>query len=398
MPEPVFVRSQLPLLRQRLSEPRRFLQVLVGPRQVGKTTLLRQLLASAGVPHRYISADNAGEDGQAWLAQQWQVARLELRRSEAAEYWLIVDEVQKISDWSTVVKAAWDADSAEQRPLKVVLSGSAQLLIQKGLSESLAGRFELIYMPHWSLTEMRTAFDFTSEQFVWFGGYPGAASLIADETRWTDYIRNAFIETTIAKDILMMNEVRKPALLRQLFELACVYSGQVLSYNKMLGQLLDAGNTTTLAHYLKLLEGAGLVTGMDRYSGNVTKRKASSPRLNVLNTAFLPVYSSLTFETVLRQPDTWGRHVESAVGAHLLNSTRFTDLRVFYWRDGNLEVDFILENRGRLIALEVKSGRTQRNKGLGAFQKRFAPEQVLLVGGDGLPWETFLTIDPAELF
>ena len=393
-----FVRSQLATLSQRLAESRRFLQVLVGPRQVGKTTLLRQLLATTDVPHRYVSADNAGESGQTWLAQQWQIARLELRRSAAAEYWLIVDEVQKIPDWSTVVKAAWDADSAADRDLKVVLSGSAQLLMQKGLSESLAGRFELIYMPHWSLAEMQTAFDFTPEQFVWFGGYPGAAALISDETRWTDYIRNAFIETTIAKDILMMNEVRKPALLRQLFELACVYSGQVLSYNKMLGQLLDAGNTTTLAHYLKLLASAGLVTGMERYSGNATKQKASSPRLNVLNTAFLPIYSNYTFQTVLDQPDVWGRHVESAVGAHLLNRTRFTDLRVYYWRDGNLEVDFVIEKRGRLIAVEVKSGRTRRNKGLAAFQQRFAPEQSLLVGGDGLAWETFLTIDPAELF
>lgn len=383
-----FQRPQAGELARRLAEPRRFIQMVTGARQVGKTTLVQQVLERAGVPVRYASADEPTLRGPDWVATQWEAARREVRESGAI---LALDEVQKALGWAESVKRLWDEDTRARRDLKVVLLGSAPLLVQQGLTESLAGRFEVVHLPHWSFSEMRTAFGFSLEQYVVFGGYPGAAPLAGEPGRWRRYILDALVETTIARDVLLLTRVDKPALLRRLFELSCRYSGQVLSYNKMLGQLQDAGNTTTLAHYLDLLAAAGLVTGLPKYSGSAVRLRASSPKLQVLNTALTSAQSEVRPEAVTADRHAWARLVESAVGAHLANAAAAGACEVFYWRQGNREVDFVVRAGRAVTAIEVKSGRSRDGlPGLAAFAEAFQPARRLLVGGDGIPVEEFL--------
>jgi hypothetical protein len=371
-----------------LREPRRFIQVIAGPRQVGKTTLVQDVTTASGLPLRYASADEPTLQGREWIGQQWDAARIAAVEGPAI---LVLDEVQKVSAWSDAVKARWDEDTGRGLPLHVVLLGSAPLLFQRGLADSLAGRFELIRLPHWSTAEMGEAFGWSIEQSIYFGGYPGSAPLIGDEDRWARYIRDALIEPTIARDVLLLTRVDKPALLRRLFELACRYSGQVLSYTKILGQLQDAGNTTTLSHYLELLAAAGMVTGLPKYAGQVVRQRGSSPKLMVLNTALLTAQSGTTFAAARADGELWGRIVESAVGAHLVNAAALAAFEVFYWRDRNREVDFVVRSRDRLTAIEVKSGRSRDTlAGMKAFSAAFHPDRTLLVGGGGIPVEEFL--------
>ncbi len=380
-------------LLKRLSEKRRFIQVLAGPRQVGKTTLIRQVMASARVPAHYASADEpSGPGDRVWLQQQWERARIQAQESPAGSL-LILDEIQKITDWSNLVKFLWDADTHAGLPLKVVLLGSAPLLLQRGLTESLAGRFEVIAAAHWSFPEMQAAFGWSLETFIFHGAYPGAAELVTEPERWRRYLQDALIETTLSRDILTLNRVDKPALLRRLFTLGCAYSGQILAYTKMLGQLTDAGNTTTLAHYLELLEGAGMLAGLGKFSPQAIRRRASSPKLQVLNTGLMTALDQHSLPAARADGDYWGRLVESAVGAHLLNSTLGTNLAVHYWREGNLEVDFVLSHGTQVAAIEVKSGaRRATLSGMAAFATRFRPQRQLLVGGaGGIPLEEFLS-------
>ena len=388
---PSFRRDGAAVLAARLAEPRRFLQVVAGPRQVGKTTLVHQVLAGSDRPHVFVSADEPALRDASWLAAQWERARLLARNEGKGGAVLALDEVQKIPGWSEAVKRLWDEDTRHRLPLRVVLLGSAPLLVQHGLSESLAGRFEIVYLPHWSFTEMHTVFGFTLDQYLYFGGYPGAAPLANDAQRWRRYLLDSLIETTIARDVLLLTRVDKPALLRRLFELGCRYSGQVLSYTKMLGQLHDAGNTTTLAHYLELLAGAGMLTGLSKYSGKVVRVRASSPKLQVFNTALLTAQSGLTRAEVRADREFWGRLTESAIGAHLANAAASGLCELFYWREGNREVDFVLRHGRTVVALEVKSGRAPDSlPGLAAFSAAFRPKRTLLVGGDGIPVEEFL--------
>ena len=276
-PTPNFQRQGTTVLAGRLEEPRRFLQVLAGPRQVGKTTLVHQVLENLDLPSVFASADEPTLRDTTWLVAQWEQARLAARDAGRRGAVLALDEAQKIPAWSETVKRLWDEDSRHRLPLRVVLLGSSPLLVERGLTESLAGRFEILHLPHWSFDEMRAAFGFTLEQYLYFGGYPGAAPLADDPTRWRRYVLDALVEATLSLDVLLMTRVDKPALLRQLFELGCRFSGQVLSYTKMLGQLQDAGNTTTLAHYLELLAGAGMLTGLSKHSGRELRRRDSSP-------------------------------------------------------------------------------------------------------------------------
>lgn len=394
----MFQRNELAVLQSRLDEPRRFMQVLTGPRQVGKTTLVRQLIPQLAFPAQYITADAVGAANAAWIAQQWEAARFQLRTSGAAQGLLIIDEIQKIDNWAEQVKAQWDRDTFEQTPLKVILLGSARLLIQRGLSESLAGRFELLPLTHWSLSEMESAFGLTTDEFVWFGGYPGAAPLIHEPDRWRDYILNSLVETTVSKDILMMTRVDKPALLRQLFELGCSYSGQILSYTKLLGQLQDAGNTTTLAHYTQLLDSAGLLSSLEKYAVDKARQRGSIPKWQVQNSALFSIFSPYSFEQVRANPVEWGRWVETAVGVHLSRAAQTSKLKLFYWREGNDEVDFVLQRNHQVIGLEVKSGRRQRAAGMATFQYKMRPDKVVLVGQSGIPWADFLRADPLSLF
>ena len=308
---------------------------------------------------------------------------------------LVLDEIQKIPRWSDSVKGLWDADRAEGLKLHVVLLGSSPLLMQHGMSESLTGRFEAIRLTHWSLREMADAFDFDLEDYLYFGGYPGGAPLIRDEARWRNYVNNGLIEPSIEKDILMMTRVDKPALLRQLFHLGCRYSGKELSYTKMMGQLQDAGNTVTLAHYLDLLGNAGLIRGLPKYAGQHHRRRASSPKLNVLNMALMSAGSGYSKAQAQADRSYRGRMVESLVGAHLHN-TAPPDCHTHYWRNGTDEVDFVLERGERLVAIEVKSGTAPGiARGIDAFQNEFGNCRQLLIGDRGIPLAEFLSY-PAE--
>lgn len=388
--------SNLPPLRRaifstlvdRLSEPPRRLQIVSGPRQVGKTTVVRQALDACDLPNQYASADDPTLRDHAWLEEQWQEGRRLADEHGGAV--LAIDEVQKVDNWSEAVKRLWDADRAAARPLRVVLLGSAALLIQHGLSESLTGRFELIRAPHWSFGEMRDTFGFSLEQFVYFGGYPGAAELVGDEERWASYVLDSIVETTISRDLLLLTRVDKPALLRGLFRLVCDYSSQIVSYQKLTGQLQDAGNTTTLAHYLDLLAGAGLAVGLEKYASGKVRQRRSTPKLLALNTALVSATSGRTFAESRANPEHWGRLVETAIGAHLW-AARDARTELLYWRNRSREVDFVLSRGDTLTAIEVKSGRRRDGlPGMSAFESAHGPTTKLLVGGDGTPIDSFL--------
>ena len=394
----MFERSYLKSVKTRIEEPRKFIQVILGPRQVGKTTMVIQLLSQLSIPNLHESADAISATNSAWLVQVWESVRLRLKASGATEFLLVIDEIQKIDNWSEIVKQQWDKDTRESINIKVILLGSSRLLIQKGLTESLAGRFETLYLGHWSYSEMQEAFGWNIEQYVYFGGYPGSATLINDEERWKNYIKDSLIETSISKDILMLTRVDKPALLKRLFELGCLYSGQILSYTKILGQLQDAGNTTTLANYLKLLSDCGLLGGLDKYAGDVIRKRGSSPKFQVYNNALITAQSDNRYEEAIVDPELWGRLVESSIGTHLLNHSISERYNLYYWREGNYEVDFVLEKGDKIIGLEVKSGKRGENEGMGMFAERFHPEKVLLVGTGGIPYAEFLKINPKELF
>ena len=391
-----YIRPQGNELQARLMEPRRFLQVVSGARQVGKTTLVAQVADNSGLPTRFATADEPTLRGTTWIEQQWEAARLAADESGKQGSLLVLDEVQKVPGWSETVKRLWDQDTRAHRHLKVVVLGSAPLLVQRGLTESLAGRFELLHLPHWSFAEMRDAFGLTVDDYIFHGGYPGAAPLRKDVDRWSRYIRDSLIETTISRDVLLLARVHRPALLRRLFELGCSYSGQILSYTKMLGQLQDSGNTITLAHYLDLLAGAGMVVGLQKYTGAAARRRASSPKLQVLNTALTTAQSGLTPADARADRTYWGRLTESAIGAHLANVAAADVCDLFYWRHRNREVDFVVRVGSKLTAIEVKSGRSPSAlPGIAAFKSVYPEARALLVGGDGIAIEEFLS-SPVE--
>ncbi len=391
-------RSQLQDITNRILEPRRFIQVLMGPRQVGKTTMAVQMLKKVSIPYLFESADAVNAVNAGWIEQLWEAARLKMKAQSAREFIIVIDEIQKIPNWSETVKRLWDRDTIDDTDIKLILLGSSRLLLHKGLTESLAGRFETTYLGHWSFREMEEAFGWDADQYAWFGGYPGGAELTGNEERWKNYISNSLIETSVSKDILMLTRVDKPALLKRLFELGCHYSGQILSFTKIQGQLQDAGNTTTLSHYLDLLDTAGLLAGIEKYSADLIRKRSSSPRFQVHNNALLSVQKHEYFSEIVNKPAEWGHIVESSVGAHLINHSVSQNFSVFYWRERNSEVDFILERRGTIIAIEVKSNDSENKKGLELFRKKYNPSKVYLISKRSLPWQEFLRINPLELF
>ena len=368
-------RVQLQQVKSRINEERKFIQVIMGPRQVGKTTLINQLLQQIDMEYHFVSADAIIDSNFVWIEQVWETARIKLRQSKAQELLLVIDEVQKIQNWSEFIKLQWDKDTYEKKNIKVILLGSSRLLIQKGLTESLAGRFETIYLGHWSYAEMSTAFGWDVEQYIYFGAYPGTASLINDEERWKNYVKDALIETSISKDILMLTRVDKPALLKRLFELGSLYSGQILSYTKILGQLQDSGNTTTLSHYLQLLSDSGLLGGIEKFAGDVVRIRSSSPKFQVFNNALFTAQDIYSFQSAKMKPEYWGRLVESAIGSHLINNSYSERFNLNYWREKNNEVDFVLEKDRKLISIEVKSGNRSANKGMSQFSQKFSPKR-----------------------
>jgi predicted AAA+ superfamily ATPase len=391
-PLPPYGRAAVGILRARLLEPRHFIQVVSGPRQVGKTTLVRQAVTGLG-PLHFISADDPGLRAATWLAAQWEVARRLPREEQPAI--LVVDEIQKIPGWSETVKRLWDEDSATDTGLRVVLLGSAPLPIQAGLSESLAGRFELIRVAQWSFAEMRAAFGWDLPTYLRYGGYPGAVPLVGDLERWRAYVLDSLIETTLSRDLLLLTRIDKPALLRQLFRLGCDYSAQVLSYQKLSGQLQDAGNTVTLAHYLRLLGGIGLLAGLEKHAGSRVRQRGSSPKLLALDPGLVTAMAGYGIDP-LANDDARGRAVETAVGAHLVN-TAHAGIAVGWWRERNQEVDFVLSDGRQVLAIEVASGRRKPAlPGLAAFVREFPGARPLLVGGQGLGLEDALSMPAAD--
>ena len=386
------------LIRSRLKERRRFIEVLAGPRQVGKSTIIADVIPSLESPYISESADDVSLSGETWIASIWDRARLlEKKHGEAI---VIIDEIQKVSNWSEIIKRLWDEDKRMQRNIKVLLSGSSRLLLMKGLSESLEGRFELIPVPHWSYAEMHEVFGTSLDEFIFFGSYPGPADLIGDERRWKAYIRDSIVEPSLTRDIIMLTPIQKPALLRQLMELGSCYSGQILPFDHMLGQLSDAGNTTTLASYLGLLGQCGLLTGLQKYSGSEVRKRASSPKLQVCNNALMSSRYAKSFKEAKEDPAIWGRLVESAVGTHLVNSIIGEDASLGYWREGPDEVDFVLYDNTRIAAFEVKSGSRTYGRGTSLFRKRYPSSHVYTVsyhGSDGsspIPLAEFLEGNP----
>ena len=395
-----YIRKQFDILKERISEPRKFMQVLAGPRQVGKSTLVGQVLERINIAHAMEVADGVEPKDNDWIHRVWEAARTTMMLRGLTEYLLVIDEVQKIDNWSEAVKREWDADTRNRVNLKVVLLGSSRLLLKKGLTESLAGRYELIRMPHWSLTEMRDAFGVTLDQYIYFGGYPGPAHLIGDERRWRKYVRDSLVAPAIEKDVIMTSNIYKPALMKQLFEVGCGYSAEILSLTKVMGQLQDAGNVTTLAGYLEILDECALLTALQKYANDDARKRGSVPKYQVYNNALLTAYRGRNFVTDRTDTRAWGRWVESAVGTHLLSMADELDYKVYYWREParnkdekDKEVDFVIVRDGEMTAIEVKSGRRGMNSGLPAFVEAFHPKRSFVVGTGGVSLEDFLSCE-----
>jgi predicted AAA+ superfamily ATPase len=398
-----FSREIVKVLEKRILEKRKFIQVVAGPRQVGKTTAIKQLLAKNLIFAKRYSVDTLNAAGGNWIDTIWEEMRAEMTERGETEGLLVIDEIQKIQNWSEYVKKNWDEDSWNDLGLKVIILGSSRLLLQRGLSESLMGRFELNYVGHWSYQEMRAAFGVTPEQYAWFGGYPGAAEYITqgDEQRFKDYVSNAIVEASLNNDVMSLTDIRKPVLLKRLFEFATSYSSQILSYNKILGQLNEPGNTSTLSHYLRLLDQAGLVVGLDTYSKKLVKTRAASPKFQAHNTALISSgQQTQTFQDAVTDPVYWGRVVESVVGAHLLAEVnRQHNIKLFYWRDGSDEMDFVLQSGDEIVGIEVKSKVSERvPRNIAIFQERFPEAKTMLVGSDGMDWKKFITMSGEDIF
>lgn len=387
----MYKRPQFQELKSRIPESRSKIQVISGPRQVGKSTMVKQVLQEIDIPYMLVSADNIDHTNTAWIGEMWATARARMKVAQAKEYLLVIDEVHKIDNWSEAVKKEWDEDTFKDLNIKVVILGSSRLLLKDGLTESLAGRYELIRMPHWSYAEMNEAFNMDIDQYIYYGGYPGGAMYIKDERRWLRYIKDSIVAPAIEKDVLRTKVIYKPALMKQLFELGCAYSSKELSLNKMLGQLQDAGNVTTLANYLAILDESRLLCGLQKYASDNARKYNSVPKLMVYNTALFSVQSGMTFKKAFTTPKLWGHWVESAVGTHLLNQADEYDYKLFFWRQKDDEVDFVIEFDKQLIAIEVKSGHRTTNNGLLVFGEQFHPVQSFVVGSGGIPIEDFLT-------
>lgn len=394
----MYKRAEYQIIKKRLEEPRKFIQVVMGARQIGKSTVVKQVLRDLDLPYQFYSADNVPASNTAWISDCWETVRSLKRNNGWESAILVIDEIQKIPDWSEAVKKEWDDDSFNDKNIKVLLLGSSRVLLEKGLSESLAGRFEEIRMSHWSYAEMRDCFGWSLDRYIFYGGYPGAASLADDEDRFRQYIQSSIIDATINKDILMDTPIGKPALLRQTFELGAAYSGELLSLNKMLGSLQDAGNTSTLSGYLNLLAESGLLCGLQKYSIDLARRRASIPKLQVYNNALKMVYSPMTFDQAILDRRSWGRTLESGIGACLVSQAFVHRFDIFYWRERNDEVDFILRKKNSSVAIEVKGNAEKRTAGLEKFRELFKPTSSFIVGDGGIKAEEFLSMDLLKLF
>ena len=394
----MYKREQYHTLAERIAEPRRFIQVVAGPRQVGKSTLVKQVLQDCNVPYTLETADAIAPENGEWIGEVWAAVRQQMVFRQQAEHLLVIDEIHKIQNWSEQVKREWDSDTFADRNIKVILLGSSRLLLKKGLTESLMGRFELIRMPHWSFNEMHEAFGWDINQYIYFGGYPGGATLVKNEKRWRQYVQDAIVAPSIEKDVILTSTIYKPTLMRNLFELGCSYSGEELSLNKVLGQLQDAGNVTTLSNYLEILNESHLLAGLQKYAADKARKYNSIPKFQVYNSALLSALNGKNYEQAFTDSKLWGRWVETAVGTHLINHADAVGYRLYYWREANNEVDYVLERQGQCMAIEVKSGRRTTNTGITLFRERFQPRHTIIVGSGGFPVDEFLQMDLERLW
>lgn len=347
--------SYINTLEGRLREGSSLIQVLLGPRQVGKTTSILNMIKSDFPDEaHYVSADQVFNASPSWLVEQWIKARSEKKI-------LIVDEIQKCENWAEVVKKIFDDNKKSGISFQCVLLGSSSLAIHKGLTESLTGRFQLIQAYHWNYAESLEGYGLDFEDYLRRGGYPGSYNL-GDDKEWSDYVRNSIVSTVIEKDILQYHTVKSPALFRQAFEILMSYPAQEISYTKLLGQLQDRGNVELVKYYISLYEGAYLVKALEKFSPKKIITKASSPKI-------LPLAPCFYFLSILDtyRSDERGRAFELLVGAQLVR----TGEDLCYWREGKDEVDFVLKRGRRIWAIEVKTGDSRSQKGLIAFKKKY---------------------------
>ena len=376
------------------------MQIVMGPRQVGKSTLVGQFTEGISVPFDFFAADSVNRFDTSWIPNKWQQARMRMDIHSEQEHILVIDEVQKIKGWSEQVKKEWDEDSRSHRNLKVILLGSSRLLLQKGLEESLEGRFETIKMGYWDWQEMHEAFGFSIDEYVYFGGFPGLAPDIQDEDRWRNLMEDSIISPILTRDILEIEEIRNPALLRQVFELACIESAKELSLTKMQGTM-NSGTVPTIKNYLDILNKSMTVQPLQNYSPSRIKEKQSVPKMQVFNNAFRNRFGSFSFDEARVDPAEWGRQIESAVGAHLANRSMVDDYELFYWRnERRQECDYVLRKGQALVAIEVKSGSVDKTVGFEKFKEQFADKvtAAFIVGPQALPLEDFFIMDLKSLF
>lgn len=376
------------------------MQIVMGPGQVGKSTLVGQFTEGISVPFDFFAADGVNRFDSSWIPNKWQQVRMRMDIHSEQEHILIIDEVQKIRGWSEQVKKEWDEDSRSHRNLKVILLGSSRLLSQKGLEESLEGRFETIKMGYWDWQEMHEAFGFSMDEYVYFGGFPGLAPDIQDEDRWRNLMEDSIISPILTRDILEIEEIRNPALLRQVFELACIESAKELSLTKMQGTM-NSGTVPTIKNYLDILNKSMIVQPLQNYSPSRVKEKQSVPKMQVFNNAFRNRFGTFSFDEARVDPAEWGRLVESAVGAHLANRAMTDDYELFYWRnERRQECDYVLRKGQALVAIEVKSGSVDKTVGFEKFKERFADKvtAAFIVGPHALPLDDFFIMDLKSLF
>lgn len=378
-----------------INNRRSLINIIVGPRQIGKTTAAKDILQKWKGPNHYATADLSLQGGTEWIIFHWNQIRQKITKRKLKKI-LIFDEIQKIKGWSDIIKGLWDEDRLQNNPINILLLGSSSLLLAKGLTESLAGRFFIHRFTHWTYSECKKAFDFDLEKWIYFGGYPAAAKFSNNINTWKQYITDSLIETVITKDVLSLQTVAKPALLRNLFTFSAHFPAQIFSYNKMLGQMIDAGNTTTLSHYLKLLESAFLISGLENYSGNIIRIKSSSPKLILWNNALITALDTRTYDEARKDFAWWGRLVENAVGAHFINNLQSINYKIMYWRDGNFEVDFVVTAGQKLWAIEVKTGIPGKLKGIAEFCKKYPDAKPLIIGTGGISFIDFFSNSPQK--
>lgn len=396
----MFERKHLQVLLSRMAEPRRRMQIVMGPRQVGKSTMVLQFTKQTIVPVDFFAADNVPRSDTRWISNRWQESRMKMDLHGEEERILVIDEIQKIEGWSEQVKKEWDEDTRLQRNLKVILLGSSRILLQKGLEESLEGRFEALKMGYWEWQEMHDAFGFTMEEYIYFGGFPGLAPDIRDEDRWRDLMESSIISPILSRDILEIDEIRNPALLRQVFELACMESAKELSLTKMQGSM-NSGSVPTIKSYLDILDKTMTVRPLGKYSPSPVTEKRSVPKMQVYNSGFRNRYDLFSFDEARANPAEWGRQVESAVGAHLANRSVLDNFELLYWRnDKRQECDYVLKKGQALIAIEVKSSRADDLSGFEKFKNLYADRiaEAFIVGPEGLPLEDFFNLNLKPLF